>query len=106
MTKLDLTIAHDGRFNDFPDGYDSNRRMSAFSGSWKKASQSGGANTWSHAGVYCRQRFGKLKKQERRLVYLGMLVAYINGDRCSHWTDEQKDKALKTAWKLIDKNRK
>lgn len=106
MTKIDLTIENDGRCRDFDDCYSSNARMRAFIGSWKDVSKSKGNNTWSHIGVYCRDSFVRsLKKQERRLVFLGLLIAYINGDRCAQWTDEEREEALRIAWEFIEKKR-
>jgi hypothetical protein len=106
MSDIDLTMENDRRRNRFEEGYDSNARMVAFIGSWKNVTKQEGNNTWSHLGVYCRKHFGKgLKKQERRLVYLGMLVAFVNGDRCAHWTDEERERALQIAWDFIDSKR-
>lgn len=106
MTEIDLTSDNDKRRKGFKDGYDTKSRMIAFIGSWKDESKREGENTWSHIGVYCGERFGRnLKKQERRLVYLGLLVAYINSDRCAHWTNEQREQALHIVWEYIDSKR-
>ena len=86
--------------------YTDNARMRAFIGSWKDVTKMEGRNTWSHLGIYCRESFQRtLRKQERRLVFLGLLVAYINGDRCAHWTEEERERALEVAWTFIEKKR-
>ena len=80
MSTIDLTQNNDGRLIDF-EGYDHNRRMGTFTGSWGDSTKTGGQNTWSHLGVYCGQHLGPdVPDTEQRLIYLGLLIAYINGD--------------------------
>lgn len=106
---IDLRCINDGR-NIKPEAYETNFRMGTFTGSWNNPKEEGGVNSWAHAGGFCREQFGQVEDgnwtmHERRLVFLGMLVAYVNGDRCANWTDEQRKKALKDAWEHIESER-
>lgn len=102
---IDLRAEYDSR-NTKPEAYISNARMGTFLGSWKNPDEEGGEKSWAHAGGFCRRQFGSVDDgnwtlHERRLVFLGMLVAYVNGDKCAHWTNEERKEALDTAWQHI-----
>lgn len=106
MTKINLQKDKDGRCTSYEDCYRKNHRMGTFAASWINEKLKDGVNTWSHSGVYCGEQFGRdLSLHERRLVYLGMLVAYVNGDKCAHWTEEQRTEALRKAWRHIQRNK-
>ncbi|MFW6184345.1 MAG: hypothetical protein ACOC8X_11160 [Chloroflexota bacterium] len=106
MTKISLKQNDDGRCVSYEKSYKSNHRMGVFTGSWIDETRQEGVNTWSHSGVYCGEQFGRdISMHERRLVFLGMLVAYVNGDKCAHWTDEQRTEALQIAWRHIQENK-
>ena len=106
---IDLRTGHDSRNEHFKK-YLTNHRMGTFTGSWNNPEEESGENTWAHLGGYCRRRFGKVTDNdwtmhERRLVFLGLLVGYVNGDRCADWTPEQREEALQVAWDHIESER-
>ena len=96
---MDFDFHNDNR-NVFPAAYIKNYRRGSFLRGW--GGEQGGINTWSHLGAYCRDKLGAMSKSEMRRVYLGLLIAYINSLRCSHWTQEQRDEAIKEAQRDLD----
>lgn len=107
--EIELTSGQDNR-NPNPDKYAGNARMGTFLGSWSNPIEENGRNTWAHIGGFCRRQFGTDETgnwtiHERRLVFLGLIVAYVNSDRCANWTDEEREQAIRVAWDFIDSNR-
>lgn len=101
MGKIDFRSGQDGRCGQ-ADCYAHNHRMGAFLAGWSNEAEQGGANSWTHAGIYCRQQFGsELDTRSRRLIFLGMLAAFVNGDACADWTDAEREQVLEIAWRKV-----
>ncbi len=105
---IDLKLVADNR-NEAYAAYEKNYRMRTFGGSWTNRNLHGGENTWAHLGIFCRQQFdepddGNWTSHEKRLVFLGLIVGYVNSDKCD-WEPEDRKEALETAWDYIRRNR-
>lgn len=105
---INLWSIPDNRNESF-EAYSKNNRMRTFGAFWKSTEFHGGENTWAHLGIFCRQMFGEANDEywtphERRLVYLGLLVGYLNSDKCN-WEPKDKERALKVAWRYIKRKR-
>jgi len=79
---------------------DSQSRRKAFLGGWtrylnNKSSDSLHAVSWVGLGMWCASILGDIPEERRKDIYHILLAQYVDSDRLKHWTDEQREEALR-----------
>lgn len=104
---IDIAWLNDERSDD-PEEYlidwnDKKSRMRAFLAGWGQfltgdySYSQISELTWHAVGAYYASVLGDIEVAKRRWIYYAALAEYIKSDRCFHWTDEQRQKALRRA---------
>ena len=81
-----------------PDSSNESRWL-AFKGGWSLYLNQGGGSendkvTWVGIGMFCASVLGEVAVGQRKLIYKVLLAQFLTSQQASHWTAEQKEKAL------------